>query len=109
MNVTWFDGNFSSQANHKVDLLSRNLSGFSLEEYNGYSGPLTFAIELKLGFTLPGYYLIKFNGGASGHEKTNSVVVVMYINSFSLRVAQAIASSSIFTEPQLPILQVWLI
>ena len=70
VNVIWFDGNFSSQANHKVDLLSSNLSGFSLEEYNGYNGTLPQDIEIELGFTVPGYYLIQFNGGASRYEET---------------------------------------
>ena len=68
INITWFDGNFSSLANHKVDLLASNLSGFTLEEYNGYYGSLPSDIEISLGFTFPGYYLIQFYGNANKYD-----------------------------------------
>lgn len=70
INITWFDGNFTSQANHRVNLLSSNINNFPLEEYSGYNGPLPPNIELELGFTVPGYYLIQFSGGASKEGET---------------------------------------
>ena len=46
------------------------MNGFTLDEYNSYSGNLPDDIQIALGFTLPGYYLIQFNGGANKYGES---------------------------------------
>lgn len=70
MDIIWFNGDFSSSANSKVDLLSNSVSQFNLTEYQGFSGDLPNDINLELAFTIPGYYLILLNGGSSKDYET---------------------------------------
>ena len=68
--IDWFDGNFSSSSNHKVNLVNSNLNGLSLTDYSGYYGALPANdIEFDLEFTVPGYYLISFYGSANKYEE----------------------------------------
>ncbi len=64
VDIIWFNGDFSSSANTKVDLISSSVGQFSLDEYEGYYGPLPNDIDLSISFTIPGYYLILFNGSS---------------------------------------------
>lgn len=69
INVTWFDGNFSSDASHKVDVVYSNPPGFQLEDYSSIYQETPNDIQVDLAFTVPGYYLIQFYGGASKEDE----------------------------------------
>lgn len=67
--ITWFDGNFTSEASHKVDVVYSNPPGFSLEDYSAFNPETPSDLQVDLAFTVPGYYLIQFNGGASKEDE----------------------------------------
>lgn len=67
--ITWFDGNFTSDASHKVEVLSSNPPGFNLEDYSSFYLESPTDMQIDLGFTVPGYYLIQFYGGASKEDE----------------------------------------
>lgn len=71
IDITWFDGNFTSPANDRVDVLYQNVPVLGSTQ-EGYEGALPDSINMQLAFPIPGYYLIQFYGGANRQEGNDS-------------------------------------
>lgn len=68
MNVRWFNGDFVSDANHKIQIF--NSQPYFSSNDNGYSGNLpTNNINFDVSFTTPGYYMLEFYGSANGYNE----------------------------------------
>lgn len=70
--VTWFDGNFTSPANDRIDVLYQNVELLGTNSIEGYDGPLPDSINMQIAFPIPGYYLIQFYGNANRYEPDDS-------------------------------------
>jgi hypothetical protein len=66
INITWFNGDFSSPANSQVVLVYSSINNFSINS-NYESNILSYPSDLSVGLQFPkkGYYLIEFWGNAN--------------------------------------------